>query len=203
MICHTLRIFFEALQHNGAQQVDNISISQFPPKFLFSAQRTIWAKFGQKLYNLLSHNLLELFFSFETFQHDRAQQIDKGNLGQFSPEHLIQHNCAFWAQFRPNICNLMSQAIMSHGSLSKSFEMQYNGVTQLAQSNTSQFTKKFPFGATTIEAQLGQNYTTYLMIHSLRIFLKFSCMMRHNRQTKVVLVVFPKQSSFGAIWSPS
>ena len=49
----------------------------------------------------------------------------------------------------------------------------------------------------------GQNYTTCLMIHSLRIFLRFCGMMRHNKQTNVVFVVFPKKSPFGAIWSPS
>ena len=33
-----------------------------------------------------------------------------------------------WAQFESKLCNLMSLAVMSHDSLSKSFEMQYDGV---------------------------------------------------------------------------
>ena len=50
----------------------------------------------------------------------------------------------------------MSQAFMPRDTLSKNFEMQYDGVQWLDQSHVSQFAKKkFPFGAREIFAQFG------------------------------------------------
>ena len=89
----------------------------------------------------------------------------------------------------------MSQATMSHDWLSKNFEMQYDGVQQLDQSNISQFAKKVPFLR---KGNLGP-VCPCLMIHSLRIYLKFCGMMRH--QTKVALVTFPKKFLFWAIYT--
>ena len=54
--------------------------------------------------------------------------------------------------------------------------------------------KNFFGGQGQFGPNLGQSYTfLYLMTHSLRIFLKFCGMMRHNAQTKVVLVIFSKK----------
>ena len=64
--------------------------------------------------------------------------------------------------------------------------------------NISQFTKNSLSGQGQFGSNLVQNYANlYLMIHSLRIFLKFFGMMRH--QTKVVLVTCPKKIPFCAI----
>ena len=65
---------------------------------------------------------------FEIFLRDGAQYVDKVCIGQFSPEILFQHSCAISAQFGPKSYNLMSQVIMPHDSLSKNFEIWYDGV---------------------------------------------------------------------------
>ena len=52
-----------------------------------------------------------------------------------------------WAQSGQNLRNLISQTTVSHDWLSKNFEMQYDGVQQLAQSNISQFAKKSSLSA--------------------------------------------------------
>ena len=110
----------------------------------------------------------------------------------------------------------MSQAITSHDSLSKNFEIWYDGVQQLHQSN-SQLPKNSLSGQGQFGPNLGENYAALcLMIHSLRIFLKFCGMMRNNidrqkqpfkaqkhsimtqcdSQTLVILANFPKKISF-------
>ena len=58
-------------------------------------------------------------------------------------------------QFEQKLCNLISQAIMSHGMLSKIFEMlSYDGIQYLDQSNNGQFTQKILFQANTIDLVL-------------------------------------------------
>ena len=58
-------------------------------------------------------------------------------------------------QFEPKLCNLISQAIMSQGMLSKIFEMlSYDGIQYLDQSNNGQFTQKILFQANTIDLVL-------------------------------------------------
>ena len=115
----------------------------------------------------------------------------------------------------------MSQAIMFHDSLSKNFEIQYDGVQQLHQSSRqSIYQKNFLSGKGRSGPTLDQKYATLcLIIHSLRIFLKFCRMMRHNidrksslchffevqkhsimlwcdSQTLIILANFPKKISF-------
>ena len=118
--------FFKTLWHNGAQQVGIGSISQFSQKIILSSKRIISTQFGPKLLNLISHDLSQscffFFFFFETFQRDGTQQIDKGNISQFSPRNpLLRQLCSFGPK-RPKFCILMSQAIMFHDSLSKNYE---------------------------------------------------------------------------------
>ena len=58
-------------------------------------------------------------------------------------------------QFEPKLCNLISQAIMSHGMLSKIFEMlSYDRIQYSDQSNNGQFTQKILFQANTIDLVL-------------------------------------------------
>ena len=89
----------------------------------------------------------------------------------------------------------MSQENISHDWLSKNFEMQYDGVQQLDQSNISQFAKKSSlFGQGQFGLNLSKNMQPCLMIHSLRICWKFCGMMMD--QTNVALVNFPKNFLF-------
>ena len=91
----------------------------------------------------------------------------------------------------------MSQAIMSHDWLSKNFEMQYDGYNSQTKVIVN-LPKKIPFLG---KGNLGPIWSKIMqpcpMIHSLKIFLKFFGMMRH--QTKVALVTFPKELPFWAI----
>ena len=96
MICSTVRIFLRhcqmlillstcpaPLQYNGAGQVD-ISITQFSHKISFSGKRTIKTQFGPKLFNFISHDLLQRFFlKHFSMMGDRQTKADKGNIGQF------------------------------------------------------------------------------------------------------------------------
>ena len=109
---------------------------------------------------------------------------------------LFQHHYVIWTQFGPKLCNLMSQATMCHDWLSKNFEMQYDGVQQLDQSNISQFARKVLFlGKGNLGPAQSKDMQPCLMIHSLRIYLKFCGTMR--LQTNVILVTFPKNFLFG------
>ena len=77
-------------------------------------------------------------------------------------------------QFKPNL---------DQNYATKNFEM-YDGKQQLDQSNVSQFNKTTTFCLEQgqFRPNLGQNYTIlHLMIHSLKIFLNFYGMRRHNR----------------------
>ena len=91
---------------------------------------------------------------------------------------------------------------MSLDSLSNNFEMWYDRIQQLDQSNISQFTKKIPsWGKGNLDQIWDKIMQPGLMIHSLGMFLNFCAMMRHNRQTKAALVIFLKKSFLGATWT--
>ena len=83
----------------------------------------------------------------------------------------------FWQNLGQNHTTLCPR--MSHDSLSKKFEICCDGV-KLHQSN-SEFTQKIPFLG---KGNLGQIWAKIkqhcLMIHSLKIFLKFCGIMRHD-----------------------
>ena len=130
----------------------------------------------------------------ETFQHDRAQQIDEGSFGQFSPEISFSTIEQFISNLGQNYGTLcpMQLFLMIHSL--KILKYSRMGVQQLYQSNVTLRKIFFGGGQGQFGPNLGQSYTfLYLMTHSLRIFLKFCGMMRHNAQTKVVLVIFSKK----------
>ena len=58
----------------------------------------------------------------------------------------------------------MSQANMSHDSLSKNFEMQYDGVQQLDQNSINQFTKKGKGNLGPVCAKIVQPYVSQLTL---------------------------------------
>ena len=129
----------------------------------------------------------------ETFQHHRAQQIDEGSFGQFSPEisfSTIEQFISNLGQNYGTLCPMQLRLMIHSLKILKCSRMGYSSYTKvmlLCQKNF--FGGQGQFGP-----NLGQSYTfLYLMTHSLRIFLKFCGMMRHNAQTKVVLVIFSKK----------
>ena len=72
------------------------------------------------------------------------QYLDKGNIGQFPQKSSF----SAIGQFKPKLCNLMSQAIRSHDMLFEKFEIfYYDGIQYLDQSNVCQFSQKRLFDA--------------------------------------------------------
>ena len=134
IICSNIRIF---LGHCGImEQNRQTCISQFSQKIPFSDKRTIWAQFTPKLFNLMSHDLPQIFFnilaSWDTICRERQHFPQKSSFSAIG-------------QFGRKLSNLMSQAIKSHDMLFKKFEIfYYDGIQYLDQSNVCQLTQKSP-----------------------------------------------------------
>ena len=125
----------------------------------------------RNLFQLISQFTLKYFC---IMGHNRLKKFVLVNFPQKSLFNTIVQFQQNLGQNHTTLCPRMS-----HDSLSKKFEIWCDGV-KLHQSN-SEFTKKIPFLG---KGNLGQIWAKImqhcLVIHSLKIFLKFCGMMRHN-----------------------
>ena len=170
--------------------MDSSSISQFSQKILFACKRTIWAQFAPKLFNLIYH-LSQIFWKhFSMIGHNRLTKVVLVSFLQRSSFSTIEQFISNLGQNYGTLCPMQLRLMIHSLKILKCSRMGYSSYTKvmlLCQ-------KKFFGGQGQFGPNLGQSYTfLYLMTHSLRIFLKFCGMMRHNTQTKVVLVIFSKK----------
>ena len=70
MIC---QYFFETLQHNGVQMVENSIVSQFSKKIPFSSKRRIWTQFSLILDLMICHR--DFLKHFGMMGHDRLKKV--------------------------------------------------------------------------------------------------------------------------------
>ena len=173
-------IFFETLQPNGAQQVEKSSVSQFSKKKSpFQAKEKPGLKSVQNyliLYFMICRKVFLYHFGMMGF--DRLKKIVLVIFPQKSSFNVI-------VQFGSN----MGQ---NHATLCRWSTIVRPKYYQLI------YLKIFLSGQGQFGANLGQTYATLcLRIHSLRIFLKSSGIMRCKRQTKLALVIFPKIPFWG------
>ena len=199
MICPTLGNFLRPCNIMGHNRQTIIALVNFLKKSPFQAKE----KFGLNLFKNYLTLYLMIFHRvyFEIFLHDGAQQIDKVCIRQFSPQFSpknplltqLRNLGTIWTK----IYNLMSQAIMSHDSISKSLKygmMGYNRYTKV----TVNLPKIFPFWAGVFWAKFGPKLCNIMSHDSLSEDL-FEVLWHDEaqyRQTKVVLVIFSKFRNF-------
>ena len=130
-----------------------IVLVNFPKKSPFQAKGQFGPNLAQNystLYLMFRQFFCFVFFKhFSMMKHNRLTKVTLVSFASNFPFSTIVH---FWPSLGQNYATLCPRHICHNDSLYKSFEMQYDGVSQFDQSNISQLTKKFPFGARTIEA---------------------------------------------------
>ena len=199
MMCPTLGNFLRPCNIMGHNRQTIIVLVNFLKKFPFQAKE----KFGLNLFKYYLTLYLMIFHRvyFEIFLHNGTQQIDKVCIRQFSPQFSLKN--PLLTQLRnlgtiwTKIYNLMSQAIMSHDSLSKSLNYGLMGYKRYTKVTVS-LPKIFPFWGGAFWAKFRPKLCNIMSHDSLSEDL--SEVWQHDeaqyRQTKVALVIFSKFRNF-------
>ena len=122
-------------------------------------------------------------------QYDELQQLHQSIISL--PKKYPFWLRAFWAQFGPNLCNLMS-----HDSLSEDLfeDFWHHEVQKIDKVILNHFSKNLILGQ--YRPSLAQNCTMLYQINCSRDFQKHSSMIWCNSQTLVIFVNFPKRFLF-------
>ena len=127
MTFHTLRIFLRHCSMMGHSRQTIVVLVNFPKKFPFQAKGQFGPNLAQNystFYLMICQSCFFLLKHFSMMEHKRLIKVTLVSFPQNFPFSTI-------VDFKPTLCNLMSQTIMSHDSLSKNCKMQYDGVPQL------------------------------------------------------------------------